>query len=75
MRAAGGRVIGVVFDLAPASPTGSAPGKLNLPEPLHLGLELDAESVEHAPASLGHQGEHVGGARITGVLDEIRVLG
>ena len=39
------------------------PGKAHVAERLHLGLELDAEALEHAAAALGHHGEHVGGRR------------
>ena len=41
---------------------------------LNLGLEQDVEALLDAGSPLGHQGEHVGGARLAGVLDEVGVL-
>src|SRR6476646_12006257 len=43
------------------------------PEHLHLVLELDAEPLARPPPRLLHQRDHVGRARITQVLDEVRV--
>src|SRR6185437_1729510 len=43
------------------------------PEHLHLVLELDAEPLARPPPRLLHQRDHVGRARATQVLDEVRV--
>src|SRR5690242_17241415 len=43
------------------------------PEHLHLVLELDAEPLAGPPPRLLHQRDHVGGAGIPCVLDEVRV--
>ena len=48
---------------APTLSTRLAPGKAHVAERLHLGLELDSRRLEHAPAPLGHHGDHVGGRR------------
>src|SRR3954454_10939516 len=47
---------------------------LDPPEYLDLGLEGDAEALADAATTLGHQRDHVGGRRLAGVLDEVRVL-
>ena len=47
---------------------------VDLPQHLHLGLELDAEALPHAPAPLLHEREHVRRGGPAGVLHEVGVL-
>ncbi len=49
--------------------------KRHRPKHLDLWLELHPEALLHPAAPLGHQRDHVGGAGVAVVLDEVRVLG
>ena len=59
----------------PAASSSQSAGHSTLAEHLDLGLEHDPEALVDPPAAGGHHREHVGGRRLAGVLDEVRVLG
>src|SRR5207247_6703527 len=64
---------GLAFATTYAGPSLTEPRQLELAEEHDLVLQLDAELLVRPPPGLGHQRNRVVGARVVGVLDEIRV--